>query len=296
LRHSFLADRPVDEAASKAHVEAGGLPLRAQRRIQELTTAGRPIFTSTLSPAETVVARATGLEPISQVMGSSIYHVGFPFSPYITAVGELQYITHAYEQARSRALARMEQEAALLGAHVVVDVRFEGRGYAWAHDLIEFTAVGTAVRLHGQPPAARPALTLLQPDELSKLCHAGYWPLGIAMGNCFFYLPHADCRSENRVVSAELPQHTAASAQARDIAVARFQSQVQALSAHGVVGVKVSRKAQDHEYEINDRAHTGFRVEIVALGTAVVKRAQAAAPPRPLLVMDLRDKPPPVRR
>jgi hypothetical protein len=35
------------------------------------------VFTSTLSPGEHVVAGMTGLEPVSQVMGSSVFHVGF---------------------------------------------------------------------------------------------------------------------------------------------------------------------------------------------------------------------------
>jgi len=53
----FLPDRPVDEAVEGLRSLAqGGLPLRAQRRIFEHNEAAEPIFTSTLSVAEGVVA------------------------------------------------------------------------------------------------------------------------------------------------------------------------------------------------------------------------------------------------
>ena len=285
----LLPDRPVDEAKSQESVKAGGLPLRAQRRIWEMHQAQKPIFTSTLSPREGVVAKQTGLEAVSQVMGSSVFHVGFRNMRSSWGGGELVNLTAAYEQARSRALSRMQQEAAMLRAHAVVDVKFEGRGYAWGEDLVEFTAVGTAVRVAGMQPTPQPALTLLTTGELWKLHHAGYWPVAVAMGNCFWYEPHADCTSEGSWFSQELPVHTRASMTSRDLAVERFRRFAHHFNAHGVVGVKVRRTARDHEYDSNDRSHTAFHIEMVLMGTAVVRRADAKEPPRPKLVVDLRD-------
>jgi uncharacterized protein YbjQ (UPF0145 family) len=292
----FLPDRPVDEQASFAHVQQGGLPLRAQRRIQETRASGRPIFTSTLSPSETLVAGLTGLEPISQVMGSSVYHVGF--RGYVDAWdgGELTPLTAAYEHARSLALSRMQQEAQLLGAHVVVDVRFLSRGYDWAGDLLEFTAVGTAVRIRSLPQAgpagqaAPPALTLLAADELWKLYQAGYWPVAIAMGNAFYYSRHADCAGEGNCWSSELPEHTLASATARDLAVARFRAFAAHFHADGVVGVRVERDGRDEEWESNDTHHTSFSLDLVVMGTAVVRHGHPGTAPRPRLVVDLNDR------
>ena len=89
-------------------------------------------------------------------MGSSIYHVGFGLVGYGTG-GEVATLQHAYEHARSLALARMQQEAAMVGAHLVIDVKFHNRGFEWSSDLIEWRAVGTAVRVEGMPPTgARP--------------------------------------------------------------------------------------------------------------------------------------------
>ena len=275
-----LPDRPVDEQQSLAFLAQGGLPLRAQRRIHELTHGPRPVFTSTLSTNETVIAKATGLTPVSQVMGSSIFHVGY--STYFNwGGGELENLTRAYDLARSLALSRMEQEARMLGAHLVVDTRFVGRGYDWAADMIELTAIGTAVRMDGQPPAP-PALTLLSVDELFKLHRAGYWPVGIALGNCFWYVRHADCTSEGSFFSNELPMHTHASQTARNLAVARFRQFAAHFKADGIVGVRVHRHAHDHE----ENGHTNFSVDMMVSGTAVVRRGNAAPPPRPKLVVD----------
>jgi uncharacterized protein YbjQ (UPF0145 family) len=288
--HPFLPDRPVDEAQSMQSLAQGGLPIRAQRRIYETHAPGaRPMFTSTLSPTESVVAKMTGLEPVSQVMGSSVYHVGYKGYVDTWGGGELQQLTMAYENARSRALSRMQQEAALLRAHAVVDVKFLARDYDWADEMIEFTAVGTAVRIQGAAPPQQPALTLLRADELWKLHRAGYWPVAIAMGNCFWYAPHADCFGEGSFYSSELPAHTQASTSARDLAIERFRQFARHFDAHGVVGVRVERNGSDHEWEVNDTQHTSFSLDLVVMGTAVVRRENVEPPPRPGLVVDLRD-------
>lgn len=289
MSHYFLPDRPVDEARSLEALKQGGLPLRAQRRIHEMSATDRPIWTSTLTPKETVVTSQTRLQAVSQVMGTSIYHVGFRSLYSRWGGGELAALTQAYEHARSLALSRMQQEAALLRAHVVLDVRFRTRDFDWSDDLIEFNAIGTAVRIEGAAPVERPALTLLEPDQLYKLQHAGYWPVGIAIGNCFWYEPHADCASEGSWFSSELPVHTRAALTARQLAVQRFHRFAAHFQAHGVVGVTVTRRGRDHEYEMNDTKHTSFHMDLVVMGTAVQKRQPDKTPPRPRLVVDLRD-------
>jgi uncharacterized protein YbjQ (UPF0145 family) len=298
MPHYFLPDRPVDEARSLQSLQQGGIPLRAQRRIHEMNASERPVFTSTLTPSESVVARLTGLEPVSQVMGSSVYHVGFKGFASMWGGGELTQLTTAYEHARSLALSRMQQEAALLRAHAVVDVRFHSRDFDFSDDLIEFNAIGTAVRLtrlggrsaaDGAPPPQQPVLTLLTADELWKLHHAGYWPAAIAIGNCFWYVRHADCTSEGSWYSSELPAHTEASMSARDLAVQRFRAFAHHFKADGVVGVRVHRRGRDVEWESNDTSHTSFHLDLVVMGTAVVRRGDAGPAPRPRLVVDLRD-------
>jgi len=288
MPHPFFPDRPVDENESLRSLSQGGLPLRAQRRIWEHRQAAQPIFTSTFSPAEGVVAAATGITPLSQVMGSSVYHLGFTAYGG-DASGELGPFTLAYERARSLALGRLQQEATLLRAHAVVDVRFERREFEWGAGLLEFQALGTAVRLESAPVPERAALTLLSVDDLYKLHLAGYAPVAIAMGNCFWYEHHADCASEGSWFSQELTSHTRAARQARRLAVERFRHAARHFGAHGVVGTRVHRFGYDREYEVNDSTHTSFVLDLVVMGTAVVRRENPAPPPRPFLVVDLKD-------
>ena len=46
-----MSNDPREDAQSLEILKRGGVPLRAQRRIHELSHGQRPIFTSTLSPA-----------------------------------------------------------------------------------------------------------------------------------------------------------------------------------------------------------------------------------------------------
>jgi uncharacterized protein YbjQ (UPF0145 family) len=141
----------------------------------------------------------------------------------------------------------------------------------------------------GAPPPQQPALTLLSADELWKLHQAGYWPVAIAIGNCFWYVRHADCASEGSWFSSELVAHTQASMAARDLAVQRFRAFAHHFKADGVVGVRVDRRGRDEEWESNDTSHTSFELDLVVMGTAVVRRGNAGPAPRPQLVVDLRD-------
>jgi uncharacterized protein YbjQ (UPF0145 family) len=59
---------------------------------------------------------------------------------------ELTVLTQAMYSARELAMARMEAEADALGADGIVGVRLEMLSHAGAGDVMEFLAIGTAVR------------------------------------------------------------------------------------------------------------------------------------------------------
>src|SRR5664279_3133950 len=108
-------------------------------------TSAHPLFTSDLSVNEFALLNEAGFQPLGMVMGSSIYHIGFQFQAFNQSQ-ELQVLTQAMYTAREYAMARMEAEADTLGADGIVGVRLEYRHYTWGDDLLEFMAVGTAVR------------------------------------------------------------------------------------------------------------------------------------------------------
>jgi len=77
-----MTESPRDAAAQRAYeerswreLEAGHLPLRAQERLAAMV--GDHAFTSDLSAAEHLAVRAVGFEPVGQVMGASVFQIGY---------------------------------------------------------------------------------------------------------------------------------------------------------------------------------------------------------------------------
>ncbi|HEX4462220.1 MAG TPA: heavy metal-binding domain-containing protein [Polyangia bacterium] len=267
--------------------EQGGLPESARARVTEAAGKSGRFFTSTFSVAETAVARLAGYEAVGQVMGSSIYHMGWATMASWSG-GELTNVTHAQRHARALALGRLEEEAAILGAHAVIGVKLTVKGYEWSGELMEFTAIGTAVRLPRAAASNKPILTHLSAQELYKLELAGQWPLGIAMGNCTWYDRHCDCSSDGNWFNQLMTGHTACIDQAQSLAIARFQTEIGVLGAHAAVGVELQRHFHQHEWSTSnpDREHTAFKTEVLMIGTAVVRKSPPTLP-RPRLVLDL---------
>jgi uncharacterized protein YbjQ (UPF0145 family) len=284
-----MADPGEDEAAQSIEsLKAGGLPLKAQRRLAEARQSKDRFFTSTLKVPEGLIARAAGYQPISQVMGSSFYHVGYLGYQW-SGGGEVTAMTHALAEVRRLAFSRMEQEATALGAHVVADVQVSARGYEWSGETLEFSVTGTAMTLPGEPPPKRPALTYLDADQLWKARLAGFAPLGIALGNVVWRYAHCDCMADGSWSNQPLPQHNATAAEVEALVVKRFRMSASELGADGVVGVRLFRKAHDHHHE----GHSHFHLEMILGGTAVQRVAPLAATHKTHFVIDLRDRKPP---
>ncbi|HEX3343853.1 MAG TPA: hypothetical protein VHS09_04735, partial [Polyangiaceae bacterium] len=121
-----MAHRAIDLAKSLAHVEQGGIPLRAEERLAEEAGPHSKLFTSDLSVNEFVLARDAGCQPIAQLMGSSIYHIG-QIPDYKGKTAELTIISDGHRVSRRRALARLWREAVLVGADAVIGIKLRDR-------------------------------------------------------------------------------------------------------------------------------------------------------------------------
>lgn len=273
--------REKETAESIARLEAGGIPTRATRRLQEHAARGG-FFTSDLSANEHLLSRAAGFEPLGQVMGSAFYGVSLRGTLNRTrySTGELSQFTEAQLSARTLAVARLREEAALLGADGVVGVRLKRNHREWSGRTVEFTAIGTAVRLG---PGLRgrteePFTSSLSGQDCWKLHEAGYLPREIAYGVCSYYI-HSDqqARAIARSTSAamanqEMVAYTAGVQTARDLAMTRFAGEVRRVSASGAVGVEVDWDCEEIEYEVNDVEYVDLLVHFTAVGTAIVPR------------------------
>ncbi|GCF07556.1 heavy metal-binding domain-containing protein [Dictyobacter arantiisoli] len=297
LQQQQLAD------VSRQSLEAGGLPTRAQQRLQEETQKGHSLFTSDLSTNELLLAREQGYQPLSQVMGSSIYQVGWQYTrqySYNTQVQEMRMVSGAHQEAARLALNRLEQEAIILKAHGVIGVRFVQRDYAWGSNLIEYTAIGTAIKLPDTPLHARPFLSDLSGQEFWTLLQAGYYPAGVVTGYSSYWVSLGSQLTQQLRgwwggggVNQEIGPFTQVTYDACHQAMQRATAMAHTLNAVGIVGMHIDNNRRIEEYETDNpkRNYLDLFVHFSVLGTAIIarKKDHTIPTPRPTLMFtDLR--------
>jgi uncharacterized protein YbjQ (UPF0145 family) len=272
----------VQQAASLAALERGELPLRAQQRLGEIGKSSGGFFTSDLSVSEFALVDAVGLRPCAQVMGSSIYHIGWQQRPgaFGMQMGgistELSVVSQAWNTARLRAFARLEQEAKLVRADAVVGVRLTIGRHDWAAGSIEYVAVGTAVRNVSGDHAERPAVTDLSGQDFWKLWQAGHRPLGVVGASTVHYVVAGFATQMTQSgfssswVNQELTDFTRGVYDARETALGRMTAEAQQQGAAGVVGVSISHEFQQRETAGRRDLVVTFHV----LGTAIGERRE----------------------
>ncbi|HEY4057920.1 MAG TPA: heavy metal-binding domain-containing protein [Kofleriaceae bacterium] len=233
----------IDLRASFERVRRGGIPLRAEQRLAEEAGENRKLFTSDLSVSEYLLARDAGCTPISQVMGSCIFHVGV-IPDYKGATGVIKTISDGHRQSRRAALSRLFQEAQLLGADAVIGVHLKdrmitmgqrGKGGDDGGEILEFTVVGTAVKAPWiTHPPGQPIITDLSGQELWALAQDGYEPCGFLFEFCRYHVWHVTQGITSNY--GELPQASQAVNEAQRIAAASLQQQAAECGAEFVVG------------------------------------------------------------
>jgi uncharacterized protein YbjQ (UPF0145 family) len=286
---------------SRRSLEAGGLPIQAQRRLSEETAAGHPIFSSDLSTNEYLLARKQGYIALSQVMGSSIYHVGWQYTrnyTWNTVEAELTNVSNAHQHAAQLALGRLEQEAALLKAHGVIGVRFTRRSYEWGQNLLEYTAIGTAIRLPNTPLPQRPFLSDLSGQEFWTLLQAGYYPAGVMTGYSSYYVSLGSNMTQqlrgwfgSGSYNQEIVPFTQALYTARDLGMYRLVNMARNLNALGVVGMHIDYERNVQEYETDNptRYYLDLFVHFSVIGTAIRAQKQDHVIPKPQLTLSFTD-------
>lgn len=275
------------QVASRKALAAGGIPLEAQHRLEAQRLGGDSFFSSDLSCKEYLLSREAGYEPIGLVMGTAFYKVSFwgYFRNYQSFTGELSALTQAQLTARRLAVNRMQQEAEILGATGVVGVRLQTKGYDWSSRTVEFTSVGTAIRVPNR--ASERAFTSgLSGQEFWQLQQAGYWPKGLVFGICSYYVhTNWDTQAMTRggffgrgsSVNQEVTQYTQGFQQARHLAISRLTENIGELGAEGAVGMDIDADVEDIEYEINDTKYHDLLAHFMTTGTAIVHDRQIAS-------------------
>ena len=291
-------------AVSLEAIERGGLPLAAQERLRNLGAGGGRFFTSDLTTNEFLLTRQAGFRPLTQVMGSCFYQVGWQWLPGrsggwggggMRGLGpddgetwELETETEAWNEARRLALHRLEEEARLAGADAVVGVRLERGSYDWSGGLLEFVATGTAVRSERFDLGDTPMLSNLSGQEFAALFLYGWWPAGFVAGTTVAYVV-AGWRQRQaqfglggtRYQNQEFTDFTRGVYDARSQAMQRVTRQAHELGTQGLLGVQVDHAQREHEVDLGGGARRRdmiFTFHVLATAVSELARKDEEPP------------------
>lgn len=276
-------------------IRRGGIPLGAEQRLKRIATAGSPFFTSDLSAKEYALAQASGLQPVAQVMGSSVVQrgwVGARAAYYQT--GELTNLSEPWNLARARAFDRLRQEAELAGADGVIAVEMTAGSLGNTGNL-ELVVFGTAVRERVLPRSAgdRLGICTLSGQDVDKLRRIGATVCGVVghttvlsvqLGLSSSWVMNASGRfSGGARMNTEITEIAQGVYDARDRVMAVVRRQAAAVGADNLVISTLQHTIEHYEYEqAGYRCHF-FHVTMNVLGTAI--RLGAHDPhPRPMPV------------
>ena len=254
------------QPAAPSDLQLEGLPKDALRRLSELQGKDG-LFTSDLSVNEFLLVKEAGFHPRGLVVGSSIYHIGLTTKNWSSSQ-EVKTLTQAMYAARELAMARMEEEATVLGADGVVGVRLDVGFYEWGRGTAEFIAIGTAVSAEDggdwKTNEGKPFTSDLSGQDFWTLLQSGHAPLGLVLGTCVYHVAHQRMFQAlgNIGQNREMANFTQALYEARELAMERMQDEARKLGAEGIVGVQIQEKS--HVWG----SHT---IEFFAMGTAVRK-------------------------
>ncbi len=295
-------------AASLVQIEQGHIPLAASERLAQFTQtgAGPTAFSSDLSVSEWSALARLGITPITQVMGSSIYHVGWQ-PVYYNVPTEVQVLSDAYNECRRHALNRLLEEAQHCGADAVVGVRIDQGAHDWAPGALEFIAVGTAVRLAQamRDPSATAVLSDLSGQEFVQLCQAGVRPVGIAAHTSVHYVPASGQTQMAQGsfggswgggpggswTNQELVDFSQGVYEAREKAMGFVAAQVQQLGGDGVIGVEVREHGRTHAVRRGMYESKDLEVRFHVMGTVIREDRTLASQPAqtpPAQILSLR--------
>jgi uncharacterized protein YbjQ (UPF0145 family) len=281
---------PSDAEREAAQVDLerigqGGIPLGAEERLKRLAQTDQPVFSSDLSTKEFAIAQASGLQPLAQVMGSSVVQHGwrnYGWNTYGGGIQEMRAFAQPWNLSRTRSFERLRQEAAFAGADAVIGIEMTTKPFLDDRSQVEFAVFGTAVRETTLRPdrATRrhaaskgPRLCTLSAQDVDKLRRIGAETLDV-VGHTSVVCVSLDAWGNQRMGgwwsgNQEMPEISEGVYAARDLAMREVRRQGTALGANDMVISTLTHRIDHHEYEGNNYKHHFFIVSMHVLATAV---------------------------
>lgn len=284
-----------------------GLPPVAADRMRRFARTG--LRTSLLTVPGAVGVQAVGFEPVGEVMGCIVEHIGWSgfggcgylggyFGGFglgggtVTSSGLARFVgfgpyVDALYRGYDTALSRMTAEAAAMDADGVVGVRLSVSHLGG--DNREFLALGTAVRARSRHRPGRVFTTDLAGQDVAKLLTAGWVPSAVVYG-ISVAVRHDDWWTRRQsswgAGNTEVSGYTELVTHVRADARHRFDQQARSAGAEGAIVSSVGLEIRMIEPSENHRDHVA---ESAVFGNALVSFHQGyRAPTRSLTILALR--------
>jgi uncharacterized protein YbjQ (UPF0145 family) len=280
-------DKPTDEEAQAAEVDRerirqGGIPLGAEERLKRVAGASQPFFTSDLSAKEFALAQASGLQPVAQVMGSSVVQHGWGANQQaLYGTGEIRALSDPWNLARDRAFDRLRQEARFAAADGVIGIEISGGSLAGPGN-VELVVFGTAVRDHGIGSRGDGPLGMctLSGQEVDKLRRIGAEVVGVVghttvvsvrlSPNSNWIMNSSGLFGGMGAQNIEITEITQGVYDARARVMSEVRRQASAVGANDLVISTLSHTIDHREYEqVGGYKYNLFYVTMNVLGTAI---------------------------
>jgi uncharacterized protein YbjQ (UPF0145 family) len=270
---------------------------------------------STLAVSEFAAISKVGFQPVGQVLGAAVYNVGdagdeecpyglavyrgegnpvyrppggvprlvqVPAPPTgAAAIGSARPLVSVLYQARRAAIRRMTTECTALGAIGVIGVRLEVGPFGEDEDILEFRALGTAIRAPGVVSRAQPFASDLSGQDFTKLVAHGWMPVGLALGVAVGYR-HDDWLTKGQTRwtagNVEIDGYTYLVRQMRTDARNELELDLVRMGAEGVVVREMQTQITERKCPIVpfSRDHVA---QATIVGTAITQFARFAPPP-----------------
>ena len=277
------------------------LPESARARMAEIS--GSRTWGSALSSEEFAAIRGVAFEPVGQVLGTAVFHIGYTggwscsgawsftggTDVSSSAWAPFSQLVKTMYTARRVALSRATAECRALGGDGIVGVKLKVGPFPSGG--LEFTALGTAVRARSKTRPVQPFTSHLSGQDFAKLMHAGWVPTGLAFG-ISIATRHDDWRTYGQIRwtagNQEVDGYTQLINHARHDARVQLARDAASHGGDGVVVDEMELRVREREcptYQ-NSRDHIA---EAVFLGTSIARfhRSERPAGPRPLTIMRL---------
>jgi uncharacterized protein YbjQ (UPF0145 family) len=275
-------DPAARTAAWNAALQRGRLPDSVVQRLADAGAARTP-WLATMTPAELLLSRSHGIRPIATVSGTCWQHYGFSW-------------TNGHAEGWHAALGRLRQEAVAAGANAIVDVQLRTIRMQVGSSM-DFTVLGTAVRIDGLPPSPEPVIATVPALEFVRLLEAGIVPTGVAIGAHYEWLYGNWTTGTGAMDSYWNQPLTALSKfweQVRMRAVQELKADAGRLG-NGVLAHTHFGELLQHEYPKGEMSPPKFLGRFIVIGTAVQCRRNDAVPHAIRMVVDMRDDLSPLR-